>query len=166
MARRIWYNGLSAGRGVAIDPLAIRPYRLDVAPQKYFREFSVAPPSLPAVRDDLKERVRDAVDIVDVIGTYISLRRARRQALQALRDPMPVNAMPAEPHPSNREACAGAFACGYPACEFAGPLGKAQTDATACRAPDLHDPSSEATLLEQLVAQRRAAQGMTEPKDG
>ncbi len=76
MARRIWYNGLSAGRGVAIDPLAIRPYRLDVAPQKYFREFSVAPPSLPAVRDDLKERVRDAVDIVDVIGTYISLRRA------------------------------------------------------------------------------------------
>jgi len=36
----------------------------------------VAPPSMPAVRDDLKERVRDAVDIVDVIGTYISLRRA------------------------------------------------------------------------------------------
>jgi len=31
---------------------------------------------MPAVRDDLKERVRDAVDIVDVIGTYISLRRA------------------------------------------------------------------------------------------
>lgn len=36
----------------------------------------MAPPSMPAVRDDLKERVRDAVDIVDVIGTYISLRRA------------------------------------------------------------------------------------------
>ena len=28
------------------------------------------------------------------------------------------------------------------------------------------DPGSEAALLEQLVAQRRAAQGMTEPKDG
>jgi len=27
-------------------------------------------------RDDLKERVRDAVDIVDLVGTYISLRRA------------------------------------------------------------------------------------------
>jgi DNA primase len=29
-------------------------------------------------RDDLKERVRDAVDIVDVVGSYISLRRAGR----------------------------------------------------------------------------------------
>jgi hypothetical protein len=28
------------------------------------------------------------------------------------------------------------------------------------------DPDSEAELLEQLVAQRRAVQGMTEPKDG
>jgi hypothetical protein len=28
------------------------------------------------------------------------------------------------------------------------------------------DPGSEAALLEQLVAQRRAAQGMTDPKDG
>jgi hypothetical protein len=28
------------------------------------------------------------------------------------------------------------------------------------------DPSSEATLLEQLVSQRRVAQGMTEPKEG
>ncbi len=30
-------------------------------------------PSVP--RDDLKERVRDAVDIVDVVGSYITLRR-------------------------------------------------------------------------------------------
>jgi DNA primase len=32
-------------------------------------------PSTPAPRDDLKERVRDAVDITDVVGTYIALRR-------------------------------------------------------------------------------------------
>jgi len=32
------------------------------------------PPS-SAPRDDLKERVRDAVDIVDVVGSYIALRR-------------------------------------------------------------------------------------------
>ncbi|MFM9023888.1 MAG: DNA primase [Planctomycetaceae bacterium] len=30
---------------------------------------------LSAVRDDAKERVRDAVDIVDVVGSYIALRR-------------------------------------------------------------------------------------------
>lgn len=34
------------------------------------------PTPLPASHDDLKERVRDAVDIVDLIGTYLSLRRA------------------------------------------------------------------------------------------
>ena len=28
-----------------------------------------------AVRDDAKERVRDAIDIVDVVGSYIALRR-------------------------------------------------------------------------------------------
>jgi len=33
-------------------------------------------PALPASHDDLKERVRDAVDIVDLVGTYLSLRRA------------------------------------------------------------------------------------------
>ena len=32
-------------------------------------------PPLNAPHDDLKERVRDAVDIVDVVGSYISLRR-------------------------------------------------------------------------------------------
>ena len=32
-------------------------------------------PSSPAPRDDLKERVRDAVDIVDLVGSYIALRR-------------------------------------------------------------------------------------------
>ena len=32
------------------------------------------PASLP--RDDIKERVRDAVDIVDVVGSYMTLRRA------------------------------------------------------------------------------------------
>lgn len=32
-------------------------------------------PSTPAPRDDLKERVRDAVDIADVVGSYIALRR-------------------------------------------------------------------------------------------
>ena len=32
--------------------------------------------SAPALHDDLKERVRDAVDIVDLVGTYITLRRA------------------------------------------------------------------------------------------
>jgi DNA primase len=32
-------------------------------------------PSPPAPRDDLKERVRDAVDIADVVGSYIALRR-------------------------------------------------------------------------------------------
>ena len=31
--------------------------------------------SNPAPRDDLKERVRDAVDIADVVGSYIALRR-------------------------------------------------------------------------------------------
>lgn len=34
------------------------------------------PTPLPASHDDLKERVRDAVDIVDLVGTYLSLRRA------------------------------------------------------------------------------------------
>lgn len=37
------------------------------------------PPSTAAsqpAHDDLKERVRDAIDIVDLVGTYISLRRA------------------------------------------------------------------------------------------
>jgi len=33
-------------------------------------------PAPPASHDDLKERVRDAVDIVDLVGTYLSLRRA------------------------------------------------------------------------------------------
>jgi DNA primase len=32
-------------------------------------------PSPPTPRDDVKERVREAVDIVDVVGSYISLRR-------------------------------------------------------------------------------------------
>jgi DNA primase len=32
-------------------------------------------PSSPAPRDDVKERVREAVDIVDVVGSYITLRR-------------------------------------------------------------------------------------------
>ncbi len=32
----------------------------------------------PSSGDDLKQRVRDAVDIVDLVGTYISLRRAGR----------------------------------------------------------------------------------------
>ncbi len=31
--------------------------------------------SPPAPRDDVKERVREAVDIIDVVGSYISLRR-------------------------------------------------------------------------------------------
>ena len=35
----------------------------------------VTPPPAPA-GDDLKERVRDSIDIVEVIGTYISLRRS------------------------------------------------------------------------------------------
>jgi DNA primase len=35
---------------------------------------SASPPS--GSGDDLKERVRDAVDIVDLVGTYLSLRRA------------------------------------------------------------------------------------------
>ena len=30
----------------------------------------------PGLHDDLKERVRDAIDIVDLVGTYLSLRRA------------------------------------------------------------------------------------------
>jgi len=34
-----------------------------------------SPPS-PNGRDDLKERVREAVDIVDLVGSYLSLRRA------------------------------------------------------------------------------------------
>ncbi len=33
------------------------------------------PQSVAAVRDDAKERVRDAIDIVDVVGSYIALRR-------------------------------------------------------------------------------------------
>jgi len=37
----------------------------------------VTPPTLqPGLHDDLKERVRDAIDIVDLVGTYLSLRRA------------------------------------------------------------------------------------------
>ena len=35
-----------------------------------------AQPAPTASHDDLKERVRDAVDIVDLVGTYLSLRRA------------------------------------------------------------------------------------------
>jgi len=35
-----------------------------------------AHPASTASHDDLKERVRDAVDIVDLVGTYLSLRRA------------------------------------------------------------------------------------------
>ena len=34
------------------------------------------PTAPPASHDDLKERVRDAIDIVDLVGTYLSLRRA------------------------------------------------------------------------------------------
>ena len=34
--------------------------------------------ALPPSRDDLKERVRDAIDIVDLAGGYISLKRAGR----------------------------------------------------------------------------------------
>ena len=34
------------------------------------------PSSSPPTHDDLKERVRDAIDIVDLVGTYLSLRRA------------------------------------------------------------------------------------------
>ncbi|MFM8891914.1 MAG: DNA primase [Planctomycetia bacterium] len=34
------------------------------------------PSSPPTGHDDLKERVRDAIDIVDLVGTYMSLRRA------------------------------------------------------------------------------------------
>jgi DNA primase len=33
-------------------------------------------PALPSGRDDLKERVREAVDIVELVGSYLSLRRA------------------------------------------------------------------------------------------
>jgi len=36
-----------------------------------------SPPSgLASGRDDVKERVREAIDIVDLVGSYISLRRA------------------------------------------------------------------------------------------
>lgn len=34
------------------------------------------PTASPGLHDDLKERVRDAIDIVDLVGTYLSLRRA------------------------------------------------------------------------------------------
>ena len=34
------------------------------------------PTAPPSSHDDLKERVRDAIDIVDLVGTYLSLRRA------------------------------------------------------------------------------------------
>jgi DNA primase len=37
-----------------------------------------AAPSSSLPRDDLKERVRDATDIVDLVGSYIALRRAGR----------------------------------------------------------------------------------------
>jgi DNA primase len=37
---------------------------------------SPSPSTLP--RDDVKERVRDAIDIVDLVGSYIALRRAGR----------------------------------------------------------------------------------------
>ena len=37
-----------------------------------------SPPSSTLPRDDVKERVRDAVDIVDLVGSYIALRRAGR----------------------------------------------------------------------------------------
>jgi DNA primase len=37
----------------------------------------VTPSTVPSTsHDDLKERVRDAIDIVDLVGTYLSLRRA------------------------------------------------------------------------------------------
>ena len=35
-------------------------------------------PPTSSDRDDLKERVRDAIDIVDLVGSYVSLRRAGR----------------------------------------------------------------------------------------
>jgi DNA primase len=35
-----------------------------------------APSSPPSGRDDLKERIREAVDIVDLVGSYMALRRA------------------------------------------------------------------------------------------
>ena len=34
------------------------------------------PTAPPGLHDDLKERVRDSIDIVDLVGTYLSLRRA------------------------------------------------------------------------------------------
>ncbi|MFM1903309.1 MAG: primase [Planctomycetota bacterium] len=36
------------------------------------------PAATTADRDDVKERVRDAIDIVDLVGSYVSLRRAGR----------------------------------------------------------------------------------------
>ena len=33
-------------------------------------------PASPIGRDDLKERIREAVDIVDLVGSYMALRRA------------------------------------------------------------------------------------------
>jgi hypothetical protein len=42
---------------------------------------------------------------------------------------------------------------------------QAQASARALKSSRL-DPGSEAVLLERLVAQRRAVQGMSEPKDG
>ena len=35
-----------------------------------------APSSPPSGRDDLKERIREAIDIVDLAGSYMALRRA------------------------------------------------------------------------------------------
>ena len=35
-------------------------------------------PPTSSDRDDVKERVRDAIDIVDLVGSYVSLRRAGR----------------------------------------------------------------------------------------
>jgi DNA primase len=53
-----------------------RPFRLPCTD----REASIVPDAriVAPTGDDAKERVRDATDIVDVVGSYISLRRAGR----------------------------------------------------------------------------------------
>jgi DNA primase len=50
----------------------------EASPPIALRGFAVTSSFRPATTagDDVKERVRDATDIVDLVGSYISLRRA------------------------------------------------------------------------------------------
>ena len=69
--------GLFAVRFPEIDPFREGSYIPAVSSIRPPEAIPTVTPTSnpPASHDDLKERVRDAIDIVDLVGSYLSLRR-------------------------------------------------------------------------------------------